>query len=231
VSIDEVFLLVARGDTVEEQKPHLASSRIGMGGGHVEQWTDEQSVRSRMDLENEGLSLFFVHLGALFKKRAANFRRDKKAWVCTTILPSIFVLIGFIVFTVITARRDLHPIVLDLNDLNAGVTSTIKNPIPFNSPDRPYTCQPGSCAYEQESVYSQGYAFCGIPGNLQYSCTIEESSKIMDTILGFEGSAPVETNASSVSEVSDNIESRNFCSAFLSLTSLFQIFLVLGNAA
>lgn len=44
-----------------------------------ENFDKEQSAHSKMKLENKGL--FFRHLGALFKKRAANFRRDKRA--CT----------------------------------------------------------------------------------------------------------------------------------------------------
>ena len=39
----------------------------------------DKGSRSKMDLDNDGL--FNTHLIALFKKRAAYFRRDKKAWV------------------------------------------------------------------------------------------------------------------------------------------------------
>lgn len=74
-TLEEVFLLVARGDSAEHTA--LASSKRveGVEGIAVDA---DKSVRSRMDLEKEGL--FFRHLGALFKKRAAFFRRDKKAW-------------------------------------------------------------------------------------------------------------------------------------------------------
>ena len=71
-------MLVARGDTTEEKKSHLASSRMMADGVTFSDDEAEKSARSRMDLEKE--VLFSRHLGALFKKRAAIFRRDKKAW-------------------------------------------------------------------------------------------------------------------------------------------------------
>ena len=79
---DEVFLLVARGDHADNQKTHLRSSqRLSadeMSGLNAVD-DDDRSARSKMNLEKDGM--FFRHLGALFKKRAANFRRDKRA--CT----------------------------------------------------------------------------------------------------------------------------------------------------
>ena len=75
-TLDEVFLLVARGEEKEKQgfkSAHFSSKDVlNVGEGA------EKSVRSKMDLENEGL--FGTHVQALLKKRAANFKRDKKAW-------------------------------------------------------------------------------------------------------------------------------------------------------
>lgn len=194
-----------------------------MDGRDLDQADDDKSTRSRMNLEKEGLSLFFVHLWALFKKRAAIFRRDKKAWICTTILPSIFVLLGFIIYAVASAKRDLQPVVLNLDDFNTGVSGTIQNPILYNGPDNPYTCQPGKCAYDQDENMAliDGYAFCGAPGNLErtgdYSCTIDESTETMDTLMDFEGTAPVETDADSVKAVSFSLH----CPIFVRSHKLF----------
>ena len=132
-TLDEVFLLVARGDSAD--KKEFASSKRASGAGFVED--ADKSARSRMDLEKEGL--FTRHVGALFKKRAAFFRRDKKAWVCTTFLPSLFVLIGFIVFTFAAPERDLDAVALDLNDYNIKASDP-RNPIAFNSPGIPFRC-------------------------------------------------------------------------------------------
>ena len=140
LQIEEVFLLVARGDSTPESKACLASSKR-LGDTQIVNGEDQKSVRSRMDLENE--ALFSRHLNALFKKRALNFQRDKKAWLCTTILPIIIVTLGFIIFAVTSPNRDLSPITLELAAFNPLVTSTPINPIPVNDPSNPYTCQPG----------------------------------------------------------------------------------------
>ena len=71
-TLDEVFLLVARGDSADKEK--LQSSM--RPAGDVVDNEASKSLRSRMDLETE--KLFARHLGALFRKRAANFKRDKK---------------------------------------------------------------------------------------------------------------------------------------------------------
>jgi ATP-binding cassette subfamily A (ABC1) protein 3 len=75
-TLDEVFLLVARGGETNDRKSarKSASSAKLLEGMSAED--AEKSIRSRMDLENDGLVL--RHIGALFKKRAVNFKRDKK---------------------------------------------------------------------------------------------------------------------------------------------------------
>lgn len=90
-TLDEVFLLVARGEGTGDKKEFASSKHID-GVALADDGT--KSARSRMDLEKDGL--FFRHVGALLKKRAAFFRRDKKAWCCTTLLPSLFVFVGFL---------------------------------------------------------------------------------------------------------------------------------------
>jgi ATP-binding cassette, subfamily A (ABC1), member 3 len=77
-TLDEVFLLVARGDSTEKSVLKSADQ----GDSDVAYKDDnEKSARSKMDLETEGL--FARHVSALFRKRALNFKRDKKAWVST----------------------------------------------------------------------------------------------------------------------------------------------------
>ena len=72
-TLDEVFLLVARGEVGE--KAELKSSRV-MGGVRGDQdavtLENNYSHRSRMDLETDGL--FFRHFQALFQKRALSFK-------------------------------------------------------------------------------------------------------------------------------------------------------------
>lgn len=199
-TLDEVFLLVARGEGTEKEEFASASTRANKEGL---QGMDKTS-RSRMDLENDGL--FTRHLGALFKKRAAIFKRDKKAWICTTVLPSIFVLIGFIIFKFASASLAYAPLPLSLDDYNPRVDGSPRHAVAFNAPfDRSYTCQPGNCAYipvmSVEST-SELYFFCGYQGGLSgdENCTISDSTQFMETIEG-DGVVVEPKSVSSVLEV------------------------------
>jgi hypothetical protein len=201
-----VFLAVAQGDTRE--KNELASSVFNVAADSPtisDVPKDDRSTYSATDLENEGL--FIRHLGALFRKRAANFKRDKRAWLCTTILPSLFVLIGFMVATFAALERDLDPIVLTLDDYNIK-TGLPRNPIAFNSPGS-YSCQPDFCAYQKpvmDSVSNPGsdelYYFCGYQARISKNetCSISESTEIMNRINDA-GAAPQELEVSSLLEV------------------------------
>jgi hypothetical protein len=179
---DEVFLAVAHGDTNE--KSELASSSI-LNFGKETIIMEDKSVHSGIELEKK--SLFLRHLSALFRKRGANFRRDKKAWLCTTILPSIFVLVGFLIFKFAGLNRNYHPLRLSLDDFNRDVDPAQQNSIAFNSPARDFTCQPGRCAYDGPGAtlaLGESYSFCGFQGMLNVSdkCSINESSLVIRTL-------------------------------------------------
>jgi hypothetical protein len=164
----EVFLLVARGH--EAKKMELASSSIRVPGSEPLVTASEDAVkssRSRMDLEKDGL--FLRHMGALFKKRAAFFRRDKKAWCCTTILPGLFVLWGFLIFRLASTTGGMDELKLNFDKYNINVDG-IRQPVVYNTPDEPFTCQPGQCVYQfpvyQNEATGETYGFCGSEGNL-----------------------------------------------------------------
>lgn len=198
-TLDEVFLLVARGETKE--KAALASSMRQSGTEAATQLQESKSVRSRMDLEVEGL--FLRHVGALFLKRAAFFKRDKKAWCFTTILPSLFVLIGFVLFTAIAPSRNLDPILLSLEEYNPGV-KVERNPIVFNSPGE-FTCQPGQCAYSghiEEATTGEEYFFCGYNAKveLERTCSITISDEVMGWVVE-DGARAVVADVTTISEV------------------------------
>jgi ATP-binding cassette subfamily A (ABC1) protein 3 len=203
-TLDEVFLLVARGET-NEKKDFASSGRVVKKAATDED--DERSVRTRIHLENEGL--FSRHVRALFKKRAANFKRDKKAWVCTTILPSLFVLIGFLLFEFAFPGRNMDALILELDDFNAAITSEPRNPIPFNKGSI-FTCQPGYCIYGppyglpfvNESTTGEKYSFCGVQSSIasNYSCSIQDYENILDRITeaGAEPTGDIVVNVTDV---------------------------------
>ena len=69
-TLDEVFLLVARGDSGEKTELKSSKHVMALEGEVID--NEDKSFRSRMDLENEGL--FLRHFQALFQKRALNFK-------------------------------------------------------------------------------------------------------------------------------------------------------------
>jgi len=86
-TLEEVFLMASLGDggKPQEQKDDEKISAISLRGS---------TTLSQNDYERD--DLFFRHVKTLFMKRWRNFKRDKKAWIFTTILPSLLVFIGFL---------------------------------------------------------------------------------------------------------------------------------------
>lgn len=205
-TLDEVFLLVARGDAAA--KKEFASSRR-VNSTEVREGAS-RIAQSKMNLDDKGL--FIRHVGALFKKRAAFFRRDKKAWICTTLIPSIFVLCGFLIFKYAYPSRNLDPVTLDLNDYNTGTDGVPRNPVAFNSPKSNFTCQfSRNCVYRNmvdDSVATgQIYHFCGSEAylsGLNHKCTISESQNIIEQIKDA-GATAIGVDVESVQESSASL--------------------------
>ena len=83
-SLEDVFLIAARGESTIPREVKKESAAPSLGGG--------ASLREE-DFKRKGL--FFRHVQILFLKRWLAFKRDHKAWFFTTILPSLLVFIGF----------------------------------------------------------------------------------------------------------------------------------------
>lgn len=87
-TLEEVFLIASQGvgakPCKEDEKERIA---LTLHGG---------TTLSQEDFERDGI--FFRHVQILFLKRWFDFKRDKKAWFFTTILPSLLVFIGFLLF-------------------------------------------------------------------------------------------------------------------------------------
>jgi len=211
-TLDEVFLLVARGGTVEKTEVESSVGDIGEGAALADEADEaDRSVTSRMDFDNEGL--FNTHVRSLLKKRAAYFRRDKKAWCCTTILPSLFVLFGFIIFKLTEGDDNFGTVTLSLDDFNRGIESRDgpRNPIVYNAPQGTFTCQPGRCAYgssvtELEST-NETYHFCGSQARLvgMQNCTVDSSDLLISDIGDDNGedlATPEPANVSGIFDVS-----------------------------
>ena len=127
--------------------------------------------------------------------------------LCTTILPTLFVLIGFLVFKFASAQRNLDPITLDFSAFNTDISSAPVMPVPFNSPNESYVCQPGNCIYTQDffdsSQTNERYALCGSQAQLNSaSCSITLSELIMSEVAGFEDIVPIPTAVTDIQNVS-----------------------------
>lgn len=227
-TLNEVFLLVTRGETIGKQAVISSSRSLGSSSldgaslpnnfssndrlGNVDEVSVASGALARSkpysDLEIEGL--FARHVVALLKKRASYFRRDRKAWICTTIVPSVFVLIGFLVFLLTAPSLNVAPLTLNLNDYNAAFGST---PISFNSQDSDFICQPGICSHlnplYRDELTNENYVFCGFEANLGVStngfnftnqtCSIDKKS--IEIISGISNAVPDEAGVRNVSEV------------------------------
>jgi ABC-type multidrug transport system ATPase subunit len=211
-TLEEVFLLVARGGQDPDKKASFRSSRLidaaavkGIGGDAPSEAST--GTRSRV-LLNEDLT--FQHIRALFNKRAANFRRDKKAWCFTTILPSVFVLAGFLMFKFISPERDMETLPLTFDDYNADIDLFPSNPLVFNAPGGEYECQPAFCAYSFANsaivTPDERYHLCGsqahTPGAFSSNlCSIADSENVMSTLTESDGVNPIPAAVSGVLNV------------------------------
>jgi len=151
-TLDEVFLMVARGENTK--KDSMSLSKINLIP-KVSIPASQQSYKAADQISES--ALFLVHTKSLFAKRAINFKRDKKAWICSTILPSFFSLIGFILVTQLSGNTNMPALELKLSDYNTGIKEEPKNPIPFGSADD-FMCQPAKCI--SPSIFSNSTSFC-----------------------------------------------------------------------
>jgi ABC-type multidrug transport system ATPase subunit len=213
-TLDEVFLMVTRGD--RPKKATFASSRHGSSEmlSSFESAKFDQSPLSVVTLD-ENIS-FVRHLKTLMKKRAAIFRRDRRAWIFTTIVPSFFVFVGFLLVKFVTKTPNLVPLTLRLADLNPKVHApSVQNPVAVNSPDSPFICQLPTCSHRtpfiREELTNETYFFCGFQAKLGISysgytptnntCGLSESVNIIDTLTEG-GAASEEAVARNITEVS-----------------------------
>ena len=198
-TLDEVFLMVARGES-KNNKPSLKSS-MKLDDG-LNEASAASSFRSADSLDDR--ALFASHVKSLLSKRATNFKRDKKAQCCSTVLPVLFALLGFINVAFIAPDRNMKPLSLSLNDFNPEILEGEKregekrNPIPFNTANS-FNCQPGACIGSPTEM-SGSFPFCGQLTNLTGTCTqVEDFSDWEDDESG---GVTITSDVSTVGEVS-----------------------------
>jgi ATP-binding cassette, subfamily A (ABC1), member 3 len=246
-TLNEVFHLVTRGETpvgVAAKRIETVDSDAICVAATSEDTNDSDADEasnfgrfldsSKQDGLCEDEQLFTRHVVALLKKRASYFRRDKKAWICTTIVPSLFVLVGFLVFVYTAPGNNMTPLILSLRDYNPDLPSSI---IPFNSPDNPFLCQPGLCSHNPtrpvntEEMTNETYVFCGYesklgvtPQKVEFSnatCSVADTTNVTSGIAP--GIAdPFAAPVGNVTQVRRSCSVSSHCS-ILSDTRLFRV--------
>ena len=221
-TLDEVFLLVARG----EEGLHL-SERKDEALDIIEEDnpTRQRSFLDTASQQDTGREQFKRHVQALFAKRALNFKRDKKAWCCSIILPTLTSLFGFLIVNLISRQNPNYPsLSLSLDQNNPEITVE-RNPLPFNNKGV-YDCQPGECIYGSRSTTnltletSELYYFCGAnaqvdddDANGTTTCTIDDSISIIKQIDQY-GAFGVQSDVSDVFNVSSVLYIAIMCVLF-----------------
>ena len=213
-TLDEVFLLVARGELGSHH--HVSEAPTNASKGMIDT-SPKMSLNDTLTTVEVGEAQRFKrHVQALFGKRAKNFKRDKKAWVCSTILPTIIPLLGFLVVNFTGRRSPNYPaMTLSLEQNNPGIILQ-RNPIPYNEPGE-FECQPGKCVYgvstSNISTTNELYYYCGANarvgsvtlknGNKTINkCTV--SSRIIDQVTQW-GAFGIGLNVSDVPSTSQNV--------------------------
>ncbi len=122
--------------------------------------------------------------------------------------------------------RNYPSLTLSLEKNNPDVIVD-SNPIPFNSPNSNYYCQPGKCIYPTDTVNLSAtdeiYFFCGSNTKVDSSdngtayCTIAESSAVINQITehGAFGAEQIVTSVLEVSSQVAIIHLRHFYSHFV----------------
>lgn len=199
-TMDEVFLCVAKGENHSAiTLPSASTMSIMNQGESPERSANLDSINASADMTES--ELFRIHVRALFEKRALNFKRDKKAWICSTILPILFSLFGFITVTLIIPSKNMGKLELRLSDYNpTHVGKRKRYPFPVGNSSL-FPCQPSSCI----SDYLQYNISCGNLVSLNSTASLCTNPGLIgfEDVLTSTGQYPMNQNASSVLDVSE----------------------------
>lgn len=204
-TLEEVFLIIARGEDTQKLSMRQSARLAGLPASPSslqEEKQGEAEIEVPLNDEGEGTKTmaasastasslklgeivykptFMKHIIALMKKRALNFRRDKKAWFCSTILPAVITFFGFISLKFAPDIRRLDSLELRYSELNTNG----ENPVVFNEAGSFFQCEPGLCINKKNwnltALTGEEYKFCGIEEEL-LPCSIGMSDDIMDSI-------------------------------------------------
>lgn len=214
-TLDEVFLMVARRgmanvSTYNETSYPSIESSIQSDHNFEMKTSQNNDITTKQEIRYDTSSneLFRRHVGALFSKRAKNFRRDKRAWFCSTLLPSLVTLVGFIAMKKFAQTKDMTPLVLTLEDYNKEIKMK-RNPVVYNN-GHSFDCNPGVCIMpkvefniEETGEY---YTYCGAAVELtrvleENKCSVNSTTSYANEIIDSGATLVEDTKSSSILEV------------------------------
>jgi ATP-binding cassette subfamily A (ABC1) protein 1 len=198
-TMDEVFLCVARGDTFARPSKSQKSIETEKSRGSI----DENNHSVAVPFGFSESQLFRTHVRALFHKRALNFKRDKKAWICSTILPILFSLFGFITVTLIIPSKNMELLELRMSDYNPDHPRSQKRfPVPVGNSTL-FPCQPASCISEYDKYNNYCGAFASLNDSAAF-CTDPGIAGFIDALQS-SGKYPFDQDVSSVLDASETL--------------------------
>ena len=216
-TLEEVFLMVTRGETKEENTIVSSASpsndEEAAGPSSVERGSSDVHDLGIADNEAQRLlssngcgsqsEIFRVHVQSLFHKRALNFKRDKKAWVCSIILPVLLSLLSFINVTIIAQDRNMQP--LELKPSDYARASSSQKLLPINEAES-FTCQPAECLASLGWDFYEENSYCGNMISLddmsEQCSNVSVINSLSDSSLSKPVSLSMEQNVTSILEVS-----------------------------
>ena len=97
-------------------------------------------------------------------------------------------LVGLLLLKYAVPDRNMSPMLLTMDEYNKDVSSEIQNPISFNSPDSFFSCNPGRCSFNSQSIElanNESYSFCGGQAlqDTASSCFISNSESVVTNIV------------------------------------------------
>jgi ABC-type multidrug transport system ATPase subunit len=216
-TLEEVFLIIAKGENTDKMTTRASSAMAINTEGLVDKSSivtedvdvvdlktdDEAEVAVQADKASTSADskkralgeitfqpTYSKHMKALVKKRALNFKRDKKAWICSVILPALISFLGFIALKFAPDLRNLDALTLVIDDYNEDI-DTDSNPLVFNAPDTTFECNPGNCVnmrtWNDTIDTDDAYSVCGI--RVDESCRVTSmptESKVADPAVPFD---------------------------------------------
>eukprot|EP00594_Rhizosolenia_setigera_P014554 CAMPEP_0178972746 /NCGR_PEP_ID=MMETSP0789-20121207/21232_1 /TAXON_ID=3005 /ORGANISM="Rhizosolenia setigera, Strain CCMP 1694" /LENGTH=1341 /DNA_ID=CAMNT_0020660323 /DNA_START=1119 /DNA_END=5142 /DNA_ORIENTATION=+ len=222
-SLDEVFLMVTRDTSDRSSSKTVESNNPDPLFRENEVFTegDVQAVSPTIpeNLANSGT--FWRHMHALLLKRVLNFKRDKKLWIISILLPAIFSVVGFSIMEFSGLDNNMPSLSLSLDDFNPKLEGmSRRNPIVYNSADL-FQCHTGRCIneveYQEIPETGESYFMCGGSGYSQVStyamCSSSPPWENIVSEITQAGAFPVEdTYSINIGQASRNM--RDFAAKF-----------------